>query len=387
MKITFFSNHLTHHQLPLCEELYKTENIEFFFVADLPLPAERLTLGYEDLNAKYPFVICAYKGEEYEKKAYELANESDVVIAGSNSEKYISKRLKEKKLIFCYSERIMKTPIRGLSFLKYTIAQRHIFARKPSVYLLAASAFASLDYNKFGLFKNKSYKWGYFPEVYKYDSIDTLIDQKEKNSILWCGRIIDWKHPELAVEVAKKLKSENKEFKMHIIGCGDLEEKIKADIVSLKLQDCVVMHGSMSPENVRKYMEKSEIFIFTSDRNEGWGAVLNEAMNSACAVVASHMIGAVPFMIENGENGLIFKDGYVTDLYEKVVKLLDDAEKRNSMGIKAYQSMIEVWNAETAAKRLLILSDRLLQNPNSNDVIFENGPCSRAEILQEDMHS
>ena len=34
-------------------------------------------------------------------------------------------------------------------------------------------------------------------------------------------------------------------------------------------------------------MEKADIFLFTSDRREGWGAVANEAMNSACALVVS----------------------------------------------------------------------------------------------------
>ena len=33
-------------------------------------------------------------------------------------------------------------------------------------------------------------------------------------------------------------------------------------------------------------MEQADIYLFTSDRNEGWGAVANEAMNSACAMVA-----------------------------------------------------------------------------------------------------
>ncbi len=48
------------------------------------------------------------------------------------------------------------------------------------------------------------------------------------------------------------------------------------------------MLGAMSPDKVRAYMERADVFLFTSDFNEGWGAVLNESMNSGCAVVASH---------------------------------------------------------------------------------------------------
>ena len=48
-------------------------------------------------------------------------------------------------------------------------------------------------------------------------------------------------------------------------------------------------------------MEKSHIHLFTSNHLEGWGAVVNEAMNSGCAVVANREAGAVPYLIEHGK--------------------------------------------------------------------------------------
>ena len=80
-------------------------------------------------------------------------------------------------------------------------------------------------------------------------------------------------------------------------------------IRSKGVEDCVEMLGAMSPDEVRAYMERADVFLFTSDFNEGWGAVLNESMNSGCAVVASHAIGSVPFLIKDGVNGLIYENG------------------------------------------------------------------------------
>ena len=40
------------------------------------------------------------------------------------------------------------------------------------------------------------------------------------------------------------------------------------------LSDSVELLGAMAPEKVREYMEKSGIFMFTSDFNEGWSTVL-----------------------------------------------------------------------------------------------------------------
>lgn len=54
---------------------------------------------------------------------------------------------------------------------------------------------------------------------------------------------------------------------------------------------------------VREHMEDADIFLFTSDYNGGRGAVLNESMNSGCMVAASHAIGSVPFLLEDGKRG------------------------------------------------------------------------------------
>ena len=98
MKISFFSNFLSHHQLPFCKELIGTENVEFYFVATEKISDERISLGYEDLNAKYDFVIKTYLGQDEINKAKTLANTSDVVIVGSAPMFYFKERLKRKKI-------------------------------------------------------------------------------------------------------------------------------------------------------------------------------------------------------------------------------------------------------------------------------------------------
>ena len=121
---------------------------------------------------------------------------------------------------------------------------------------------------------------------------------------------------------------------------------------------------------------------FTSDKNEGWGAVLNESMNSACAVVASDAIGAVPFLLQDGENGLCYRSCDVDDLYKKVKFLLDHEEERKVMGKNAYETVTSLWNAEVAAQRLLDLSEQILQG-NKRPTLYGTGPCSKAQILKD----
>ena len=378
MKVAFFSNYLTHHQIPFCEAMCKRKDIEFHFVSTMPMEDERKAGGWE-IEVEYPYELKAYLSDECERQAMDLAKNSDVIIIGAAPERYVRHRMKhaDNKLTFRYSERIYKNGRwRALSPKSFILRFQTYFKYfNQPLYMLCASAYTASDLALSGTYLGRCYKWGYFPETKKYDDIANLIARKKPSSILWVARFIDWKHPEVAVDVIKKLKDNGYRVTLDMVGIGPLLEKVQKKIADNDLQNDIRILGSMSPERVRKKMEEAEIFLFTSDRNEGWGAVLNEAMNSGCAVVANKEIGSVPFLLKDGENGLIYNGNNVDEIYKKVKTLLDNVEFARSLGYKAYYSIIKKWNAESAADRLikLIESGRFKKNN-----MFEDGPCSRA---------
>ena len=372
MKIVFLSNYYNHHQAPLCESLYARLGKDFCFIQTTEMGAGRKKMGWS-IDSLPSFVRKSYE-EPIQCNA--IIDEADAVIIGSAPNDLVQKRIQSGKLIIRYTERQLK---KGLELWKYPYRYFKWHCQNPkraNVHVLCASAYASSDYALFGLFKGRCYKWGYFPAVKQYSHIDQLLKEKEPASILWVARLIDWKHPELPILVAKRLKDENYTFQMRLIGIGSLEDKIRNMIRQLQLEDCVQLLGAMTPEQVREHMEASQIFLFTSDRNEGWGAVLNEAMNSGCGVIANESIGSVPYLIKNDENGLIYQDGNFNDLYRKVKQLLDDPSKATLLGQQAYETMVSEWNAEIAAERLLNLINDLLEKQDSSR--YQEGPCSKA---------
>ena len=387
MKIVFVSNYYNHHQSAVSMALDKLTNGQYTFIQTEPMSEERLKLGYG--NDELPrFVISSYGSDECYKLCMRHIKEADLVIAGGEFavERMIQRRIKAGKLVFRYSERVYKNAkaekqklLRGI---KYHLCN---FPYK-NVYLLSASAYAAADYAKTGNFVGKAYKWGYFPEVKKYDEITALMAQKDSKMLLWVGRMIDWKHAELCIAVAEKLKAEDYEFHLNLIGTGPLEEKLRTEIEEKGLADHVKLLGAMKPRRVREYMERAGIYLFTSDFNEGWGAVLNESMNSGCAVVASHAVGAAPFLIKDGVNGYLFKNGDIECLHQKVKYLLDYSDAAASLGVKAYQTLADTWNAEVAAERLIALADRVLSGEQTPR-LYEAGPCSMAEILENDWYA
>ena len=163
-----------------------------------------------------------------------------------------------------------------------------------------------------------------------------------------------------------------------------MSNKIASMIREKKLEDCVHMLGAMSPEEVRQHMEEANIFLFTSDQNEGWGAVLNEAMNSGCAVIASNMVGPAPFLIRDGVNGLIYKYGDKDDLVRKMIYLLDDATRAKNLGREAYAAITKVWNAQTAANRLKELISCI--ELRKLETMYNCGPLSAAETIAKETY-
>ena len=329
-----------------------------------------------------PYVLQNYADVAERQKCQQIIDDADVVIWGSAPRNLIEPRLKNKRLTFYYSERIYKKkcpiyklPVHFLRNLKNII-------RHKNLYILCASAYTASDYAKTFSFINKTYKWGYFPQLKTYESIDNVIDTKEKHSILWVSRYIDWKHPEIPVAVAKRLRDEGYDFELKMIGAGELFEQTKVDVANSGLDSVVKVLGPVKASEVRGYMEESEIFLFTSDRNEGWGAVLNESMNSACAVVANVAIGSVPFLLKDGENGYIYKDDDIDDLYNKVKLLLDNADERKRISKNAYATMIDEWNAENAARKFVGLCEKMLAG-EYKPFPYESGVCSRATLTNK----
>ena len=384
MNVVMLSNFFNHHQSALSNALWNYPDITYRFIETQQIPQERKKMGYRQ-NYPQKYVLRTYESKEQETRCVEQLNRAETVIAGSAPESILRQRIKAGKLLFRYSERPLK---HGPELLKYLPRLLKWNYRNPPgkpIYLLCASAFTAGDYRKFGLFKNRCYKWGYFPETRQYPNSDDLFIKKSKTTLLWCGRFLAWKHPDDALTVARRLKEAGVSFTLKMIGTGELENCLRQTIQAEGLQNCVELTGPMPPEQVRDYMEKAGIFLFTSDRQEGWGAVLNEAMNSGCAVVASDAIGSVPYLVKDRENGLVYHSGSVDELLEKVKWLLDHPEQQRRLGGNACRTITELWNAQVAAERFIQLAQAILDGDPSPE-LFQEGPCSRAEVIREDWY-
>ena len=68
---------------------------------------------------------------------------------------------------------------------------------------------------------------------------------------------------------------------------------------------------------------------------------------------------------------------------QRVEALLSDQNYRSKLGINAYKTLSETWNADVAAERFIALAD-LLRAKKDVSNLFLDGPCSVAERINND---
>ena len=335
----------------------------------------------------------SWESEDNKTHAMEIANTFDVcVFSGTESFQFERERLKKGLLTFDMGERMMKKGIINLLSPRSIETLWNYFFRfkKSNLYKLCCSAFGPNDLYKLRMYRGRCFKWGYFPVTASYSNVEDLLKSKivelkqpQGISILWVGRLIGWKHPEIAVELAKRIKDANFKFEMNIIGGGPLYSSLCMLVKEFGLEDCVHLLNVQNQSIVLSYMKQAQIFLFTSDKNEGWGAVLNESMSSGCVAVASDVIGSVPYLIKDKINGMIFKSEDVNSLYDNVRFLIENCKITEDMGRQAYNDIQELWSPTVAASRFVILCENLLCDTSMRNVfsLYSDGPCSKAEPI------
>ncbi|MEK7641457.1 MAG: glycosyltransferase family 4 protein [Patescibacteria group bacterium] len=143
--------------------------------------------------------------------------------------------------------------------------------------------------------------------------------------------------------------------KFLIIGSGQLEESLKSQVASSKLEDRVIFGGFMPHEEMAKYVQVSDIFIRPS-LSEGLGNSFLEAMAAEIPVIATP-VGGIPDFLVDGETGLFCDVSSPKSIAQKVEKLIKDRESRDYMVRNAKKMVEEKYGWKGIAeemKRLMI---------------------------------
>lgn len=98
-----------------------------------------------------------------------------------------------------------------------------------------------------------------------------------------------------------------------LIGDGPLFQSLDKEIKENNLEEKIHLLGTKSQTEVPLFMQRADIFILPSIY-DGWGAVVNEALQAGCYVICSDAAGASDLILNDERLGSVFHRGNVKQL-------------------------------------------------------------------------
>ncbi len=356
-KLIFISNYYNNHTIDLIESFNDVYNGSFLALETTGVEEYRKRIGWKKIEREF---ISDYQNH------YQDVLEAQVVIYSGIVDKIIAKRIKSSKLTFLVTERPYKVPTTLVTYPKRWLGSLLHFKMHQcdNFYLLAIGGYVKDDMKLFNNFVNKIFKWAYFPKILIEPSIP--IKSNDLVKFVWSGRFEKLKRPQHAINILNIFVSKGINCALDMYGEGDEMQNL---IIPDNLVGCIRFHGFVDGWHMQQAFKDADVLLMSSDRNEGWGAIINEAMFHYCTVIASDTVGATTYLIKQKYNGFIYND--VCDVSNYVEVLLNNLE---TLKINAHNTIETLWNAKIASQRFKSVADAILSH---NEIpLFDKGPMS-----------
>ncbi|WP_070968824.1 glycosyltransferase [Vibrio sonorensis] len=170
------------------------------------------------------------------------------------------------------------------------------------------------------------------------------------------GRLVEKKGFEVLIEACQILKHQAVRFQCHIIGSGDLYQRLEEKIEALGLIDCVSMLGALPQREVKQKLHQSSVFaapcIVGRDGNrDGMPTVLLEAMAMGTPCISTDVTG-IPEVLEHQKTGLMVEQNSPNDLAKALKRLLLDGRLRREIAQRARHKIEQEFDVDKSAQRL-----------------------------------
>ena len=182
----------------------------------------------------------------------------------------------------------------------------------------------------------------------------------KNNSPVICsvGRLVKEKAYDRLISAAARLKKENFDFNLVIVGDGEKRDELRSQVKALGAEDYILFAGYDT--NPYKYLVKSDLFVCSSV-TEGLSTALTEAVILGLPCVSTDVSGAREILGENNEYGIVTENSS-RGVYEGLKKMLGDESLRRHYGQKAAErsAFFDTANTVSQAEELFnsILSQR-----------------------------
>jgi len=176
--------------------------------------------------------------------------------------------------------------------------------------------------------------------------------------VLCVGRLVSAKGQRILIEAVDRLKRGGHRLELQLVGDGVDRSDLERLVVVCGLTDVVRFVGAVNQDEIRAYYQRADIFALASFA-EGIPVVLMEAMAMEIPCVATRITG-IPELIEDGVSGLLVSPSDVEGMAAAMLRLMESAELRESLGKAGRQRVQQDYELATSADRLADVFQRRL---------------------------
>ena len=236
--------------------------------------------------------------------------------------------IKNRKKLLLFSEGLKPKSILHELYRKVLI--KRINSNKVSFLGLGQNAFE--DYLQRGAICWHSTEYGYSVQP----NYRVNINHKGKLKLVFVGQLIKRKRLDLLLHALDQLDSQD--FTLNIYGDGPEYKNLKQLSVAKQFNANVKFNGLISKEDLFEELVHHDCLVLPSDY-DGWGAVVNEAMEAGLAVIVSNGVRAQKLV----QKQFIFNRGDSSQLSEIIHKLqydrplLNSIKKRNKKEVEKFR--------------------------------------------------
>lgn len=214
------------------------------------------------------------------------------------------------------------------------------------------------------------------PEKYNKEEIlkKNNIEKDKKFIFSYICRISEQKRPMLLLEIIKKLKEKRNDFKVLVVGDGNLLSKMKAKASNLGLTENIMFLGNI--ENTEEIYKVSDLTINCSIK-EGLALTSYESLSMGVPVISSDVggqkelinedVGAIVPCMQNEKDiySEDYKDEEILVYIQAIEKVLSNLDKYKS---NCRKRILDKFTIKNMIKEMSKILEETQTNPNEDKI-------------------
>ncbi len=184
----------------------------------------------------------------------------------------------------------------------------------------------------------------------------TAIARADASSLVWVGRLVPHKRPELLIPVAERmaLPPSRDRRVIDVVGHGPATGPLAAQVTAHGLDSVLRLRGFVE-EQAKQALVAGALLHLNTSPGEGWGLCVLEAAALGVPTVA-YDVDELRDAVRDGETGWLVRDGeQLADVVDQALKELSDHARRQAVAAACRRWAAQFdWRRSTARMAALI---------------------------------